>query len=80
MNMRRMDRGRKKERALTATGGWHGHAARLMCVFYAHVEMLQSVYRIFLKQKAPVFYPLTSNQVHIDEIWFNVSRLLWLVP
>lgn len=51
-----------------------------MCVFYAHVEMLQWVYRIFLKQKAPVFYPLTSNQVHIDEIWFNVSRLLWLVP
>lgn len=35
-----------------------------MCVFYAHVEMLQSVYWIFLKQKAPVFFtpsPLTKS-------------------
>lgn len=22
---------------------------------------------------------LTSNQVHVDEVWFDVSRLLWLV-
>lgn len=24
--------------------------------------------------------PLTSNQVHIYKVWFDVSRLLWLVP
>ena len=23
---------------------------------------------------------LTSDQVHVDEIWFDMSRLLWLVP
>lgn len=23
---------------------------------------------------------LTSNQVHIDKVWFHMSCLLWLVP
>lgn len=83
MNMRQMDRGRKKERALTATGGWHGHAARLTftCVSFMHMwKCCSRSIGFSLSRKPPFFYPLTSNQVHIDEIWFNVSRLLWLVP
>lgn len=66
MNMRRMDRGRKKERALTATGGWHGHAARLMftCVSFMHMWKCCSRSIGFPLSRKPPFFtpsPLTKS-------------------
>lgn len=66
MNMRRMDRGRKKERGLTATGGWHGHSAHLMftCVSFMPMWKCCSGSIGFSLSRKPTFFtpsPLTKS-------------------